>query len=111
MAEPFASPSKDDLKKALELYSDPLLFWATNVAVETLNRMNPNDYDVQESQFGEWIFLTRRLLWKFGLVQIIEHTYKLYEESAEEYWSNWTPPEIEKINQDKVMISKEWKSG
>lgn len=113
MAEPFAKPNKEQLKQALKLYSDPLLYFTTNVAVETLRRMNPEDYDVQESQFREWLFLTRRLLWKFGLLQIQEHVYRLYEESADrqEYWKDWTPPEVKKTKQDKWVIPKGWKSG
>jgi len=110
MSEIFSRPNKEQLKKALKLYSDPLLFWATNVAVETLQRMNPEDFDIQESQFREWIFLTRRMLWKFGLFQIAGHLYKLAEEDANEYWSNWTPPEIKKKRREE-MISAEWKSG
>ena len=46
MSEIFSRPNKEQLKKALKLYSDPLLFWATNVAVETLQRMNPEDFDI-----------------------------------------------------------------
>ena len=94
MAEPFAKPTKEMIEEARELYGDPILYWATNTAVEVLKRMNPNDFDIQENQFGEWLFLTRRLLWKFGLNQIVGNVYRLAEEDAEEYWKNWTPPKV-----------------
>jgi len=110
MAEPFAKPNKECLKQALKLYSDPLLYWATNAAVEALVRLNPNDFDVSENQFREWIFLTRRLIWKFGLCQVVGNVYRLVEEDAEEYWKDWEAPEIKKDKRDK-MLPGDWTSG
>jgi hypothetical protein len=109
MSEPFGRPNKEDMRKALKLYSDPILYWATNVAVEALKRMDSNDFDVRESQFREWIFLTRRMLWNYGACQILGWVLKLNEENADEYWSNWTPPETKQEKKTKVFRS--WKSG
>lgn len=113
MAEPFAKPTKKDLKKALQLYSDPVLHWASNTAVEVLTRMSQKDWeaDYREKWFREWQFLTRRLIWNFGLFQIVGHVYRLAEESADEYWDNFKLPEIKRTKQDRTMISKRWKSG
>ncbi len=110
MAEPFAKPTKEQLRKALEIYSDPLLFGAINTTIRTLNKLNPEKIDFKESQFKEWEFLSRRVLWKFGLVQIVGHIYRLAEEGAEQYWKDWKPPEIKKDKKLK-MIPGEWKSG
>lgn len=110
MAEIFSRPSKEDIKKALQLYSDPLLFWATNTAVEALRRINPEDYDIWENRFSEWCFLTQRLLWRFGLFQIVECVCQLYQESAEQYWTAWTPPNLEEEERES-KVWKDWRSG
>lgn len=109
MAEPFARPNRKELKKAIGIYSDPLLHWATNAAIGTLNKLNPENIDFKESQFREWEFLTRRMLWKFGTSQVVNNVFKLSEESAEEYWKDWKPPILTK--EKTKMISGDWKSG
>lgn len=109
MAEPFSPPNKEQLKKALQLYKDPIIYWATNTAVETLNRLDPNDIDIRENQYRELRSLLRIFIQNFGLYQIQELVYQINVEIADDYWKNFVPPIIKENGNQ--MISKEWKSG
>lgn len=111
MPEPFSKPTKEQIEKARELYGDPLLYWATNVAVKALDRMMKpiHKFDFKESHLKEWEFLTRRLLWEFGLFQIVERVHELSVVNADEYWKNWTPPILVEEDELKrnIKINKE----
>lgn len=109
MAEPFAKPTKEQVQKLQEFLGDPLGFWAMGVTIKALEKMNPDNFDIDENRFREWKFLTRRMIWKFGLLQIVEHVYSLAEKSADEYWKNWTPPKETDKDETKreIRIDKE----
>lgn len=110
MAEPYAKPNKEHIKKLISFVGDSFGYHLMVCGIEAMKRVNPETYDVQESQFGEWKFLTRRLLWNFGLFQVIEHVYRLNEENSEQYWDNFEAPEKEPKEEYK-MIPEEWRSG
>lgn len=104
-------PNKAELERMILLNKDPIIFWATNIALQALEQLNPENFDIDENRFGQWEFLTRRFLWKFGTFQIVEHVYRLASESSADYWATWKPPKLNPIKQDQTMISPGWKSG
>lgn len=103
MGEPWAKPNNQQVEKLREFLGDPLGWFLMGCSIKAMERLDPN-YDIQETEFGEWIFYTRRLIWKFGLVQILGHVYRLAEESADEYWANWTPPKETDEDNKEVSI-------
>ena len=92
MAEIFSKPTNEQVEKLREFLGDPLGWYLMGCAIKSIEKSDPDKFDMWENRFAEWKFLTRRMLWRFGLFQIVEHVYCLNEKNAEEYWSNFVPP-------------------
>ena len=44
MSEVYAKPTNEQIKKAQELYGDPLFYWGTNTAVKCFLELNKESY-------------------------------------------------------------------
>lgn len=104
MAEPFAKPSKKQMKKALKLYSDSLIYWAVNTTIKTLNEMQGKTNEFQIWKL--WRKYSRLMFLNFPAILVHNELYEIYSEWAEK---RFEIPEIKEKYEN--MISKEWKSG
>jgi len=66
MGEPASNPSNAYIEKARTLYTDPLLVWATNKAVESLNQLS-------NENISEYVDKTRTKLFKNELILFIQN--------------------------------------
>lgn len=110
MAEPFAKPNKEQMKKALQLYSDPVLYWATNCAVKALQQIQEEDSreakDINYKLYSWWRKYSRLMFLNFPAILVHAELYEIYSEWAEKQFEI---PEIKEKYEN--MISEEWKSG
>lgn len=103
MAEPFGNPKKEDITKARELYSDPVIYWGVNAVMKALKEMQkPHSIDVTNTEFRSWKRLTRLMFLNIPAILIIEETYKTAEEVAEGTWKDFEVPDLTK---EKIEIS------
>ena len=79
MAEIFSKPTNEQVEKLREFLGDPLGWYLMGCAIKSIEKSDPDKFDMWENRFAEWKFLTRRMLWRFGLFQIVEHVYCLNE--------------------------------
>jgi len=106
MAEPFSKPNKEQIKNAIELYGDPILYWATNVAVKTLNKISEKGFkeDLTNLQFKEWIRLTRLMFLNIPAIFIYNEMDKICYDIANKQWTNFRVPNLNKEN---IKVSKD----
>jgi len=78
MAEPFGQPTKQHIEKARKLYSDPILCWATNKAVETLNSMKGKELGT--NYWREFYSMCRLMIKNYSFTT----TYNLLEIAGED---------------------------
>lgn len=93
MAEPFGKPTKQDIEKARELYSDPILYWATNVAVASLQDLK---IDFSYSCAREWIRLTRLMILNYPVVLLQGKFKEIIYDVANEQWTDFEVPSTKK---------------
>lgn len=107
MAEPFSKPTKQDLEKARELYSDPMIYFGVNSVMKALKEMQkPHSIDVTNTEFRSWKRLTRLMFLNIPAILIIEETYKTAEEVAEGTWKDFEVPDLTSVkNLTNVEIS------
>jgi hypothetical protein len=98
MAEPYGQPTKEYLEKARELYSDPLLCWATNTAIKCLPMLQGQKYS--EVSKRDVYRKLRLIILNEGYSVALEILFQAGEDVANETWSNFeiTPEEPIKSN-------------
>lgn len=96
MTEPFGNPTSQQLERARQLYSDPLIYWATNTAIKALQKLKSEGTDITNTQFKEWKRITRLMFLNIPAVFIIEETYKIAGEVAEGTWKDFVVPDLTK---------------
>lgn len=106
MAEPCRKPTKEDIEKAKKLYSDPLLYWATNAAIKGLQKIEEEGTDYEKGTLKEWRRITRLLL-KNGLPvsNLLVELEQSVVDLAKEQWKGFELPNFNEEERSKIEVN------
>lgn len=94
MADIFGKPTKEQIEKARELYGDPIFYWATNTAIEALDRIK-EEGDYQMNYGGQFYRLARLVIRNCGVSVAFMIVEIASEDLAEDLWKgkpfDWIP--------------------
>lgn len=99
MADLFLSPTKAQIEKVRELYSDPVLYWATNCAIKTLDYLSQNPNDVEPTYWRKFYAMCRLMILNYGArlpFEILELSSEDLADGTTPLWLGepFIPPEI-----------------
>jgi len=93
MAEPFSPPNKFQLAKAKEVYSDPLMYWAMNAAIKSLNQMKGQDNT--PNYWREFYALARLIIINWDAATAFNLVELASEDLADKKKYKWLGKEME----------------
>ncbi len=86
MGEPFRKPTEKEIEKTRELYSDPILHWATNTSIEVLNKIKFPKENISLEIYQEWKRQSRLMFLHFPASMIHEELYEIYSDLTNKVW-------------------------
>lgn len=92
----FIQPTKEQIEKIREVYGDALLFWATNTALQSLNKLKDSDYS--EFSARQWIRLTRLMIMNYPLILLHARMDDIFIEVSEKTWKDFQVPNLTSIS-------------
>lgn len=93
MVDIYSRPTEQDLKKAKEIYGDPLIYAVVNSTIKALNEFQPKEYS--EVLGNEFIRIARQLIYYKGLDFTLNLLQEAIAQASDEFYENNTLPPMD----------------